>query len=87
MTMHQLSLLCLATTMVMLQSASAQLPLRIDVTWFENHDEWRQRSDAVSESSNGHDDAAKASEDEEETDKHTQQACNSFVKIYKQLKH
>jgi hypothetical protein len=72
--------LAVLTVMVQCQGSAGQLPLRIDVTWFEHHDRWQQQqqqqTDAFSDSNNNN--AADASDavasDEEETDRHTQQA-------------
>ena len=68
---------------MMVQSSSAQLPLRIDVTWFERHDEWKRLIDAnYGDAKNGDDatanDTAAAAADEGESDRHTQQVFTFF---------
>ncbi len=80
--------LAVLTVMVQYQGSAGQLPLRIDVTWFEHHDRWQeQQNDAFSDSkyNNNAADASDAiASDEEETDRHTQQASwrkNSFVTL------
>ena len=67
--------LAVLTVMVQCQGGAGQLPLRIDVTWFEDHDRWQQQqSDAFSDSKNAADASDALASDEEETDRHTQQA-------------
>ena len=76
----------LVTTLVLSMAQSppvvAQLPLRIDVTWFERHDEWKRLHDAFYDDAKSVDDVLNdAAVDEDETDRHTQQVPVVFLTI------
>ncbi len=77
--MQQLALLAIFS-FVVVQLASAQLPLRIDVTWFERHDVWKRRNDAFYDDAKAGDAPLNdAASDEGETDRHSQQVSKTLT--------
>jgi hypothetical protein len=79
--MHQPVLLLTVLVVVQWTVTLGQLPLRIDVTWFEQHHEWQQADSAMRAAdansgvnNNKNDDEAASEPEQEETDRHTQQA-------------
>ena len=76
-TMHQSVVLLTVLVVVQLTLTLAQLPLRIDVTWFEKQDEWQADSAVRADANfgvNKNDGEAASEPEQEETDRHTQQA-------------